>query len=305
MGERRKRNTTPTVAGAMLAAAIGGCNDDTLRTIPEPPPAWTETCEPANNDFEPKPENNPDTAVNESLEGRVINRWGSEAVRHAMHRIVQADAEEGIPAGELQQRECLLAQTFYKAGEQRCAGDGTTSAVNGMIFDGTDFDTVVIDVERDEFGNQLGNFPGGGCRPETAFDHGRFELPLVAVNNWNDIPIMVTLSFMVGAQPPSNIPDGTTPSLPDDGTRRYAGEYSADIDGNGEPDVVFEDDWGNTLTKAPWFGTMFDMVNTDGERGTVIGDWCLKSTSHADTFAEHLDENGCAVPPPPEETAVE
>lgn len=281
---------TNMAAALMLGGALtGGCQENDLRPLPQPPAPWTESCFDAN--------------------GEVVTPWGSEIIRHAVHRAVQADAgrdtedsgdDEEVTNEELRRRECLVSQGIYLAGQQRCAGDGTTSAINGMVFEGPNGLRVVVDTARDEFGNQSGHFPGGECRPSTGFDYSRFELPLIAIANW-DREVGLTLSFMQeSGVPPSNIPTQETPSLPDDGSRNWAHEYREDADGNGEPDVVYEDDWGNTLTHAPWMEGRVEMINAEGEQLTALRGWCLRHDTHAEALDAYLNRDGCVMPPPAE-----
>lgn len=290
------------VAMALMTAA---CQEDNLYELPKPENAWTSSCEAANNDFVPKTPDDPNTDANESLEGRVVTDWGSEFIRHAVHRIVQADAgldtegssdDEDVPSGELQQRECLVSQAFYEAGQQRCAEEGTAAAISGMVLSGPNDLRVVMDVARDEFGNQQGYFPGGACRPDVGFDETRFELPLIATTSWGN-EVGLTLSFMPGGVPAANIDTQETPSLPDDGIYLWAGQYAAATDGDGNSQI-FRDEYGNVLTHAPWMEAESEMVNAEGE---IIADdpkgWCLTPDTHTNALAAYLNNEGCVVPP--------
>lgn len=284
---------TKTAAALMFIGAMAsGCQENDLRPLPKPRDPWTESCFDAN--------------------GEVVTPWGSVITRHAVHRAVQADAgrdtddpsdNKEVTDSELLQRECLVAHGFYEAGQQRCAGDGTVSTINGMVFNGPDGLRVVMDAARDESGNQSGYFPGGECRPSTDFDNSGFELPLIATTNW-DSEVGFTLSFMHGngagngsGVPPSNIPTQETPSLPDDGSRNWAHEYREYADSDGEPDVIYEDEWGNELTHAPWMEKAVEMINAGGEQSTALRGWCLRPNTHADVLAAYLNDNGCVVPP--------
>lgn len=296
------RNSLSGLLGLMAGSTpllVSGCNDNGLSTAPEAQGPWTENCEAALNGFRPKDADDPNTEEDESRIGRNTPFWGSEALKFSAYEIGQVDAEatgDAASDATLQIRECLVAQAFYLAGQQRCAGDGTAAAITGFPTYGPNGEIADVDVQRDEFGNQRGSYPGGGCRPNTGFDYSGFKLPLVVQTNWSE-PIELTLSFMPGGEPEDNIPNSTTPSLPDDGKHNWAGDYKVATDDEGDP-VEYYDDWGNLMTAAPWFGVGIPMINGSGDRGTAVLEWCVQPDGRVEQIlSDYTNGNGCVIPP--------
>lgn len=263
---------TLTLAGALA----GGCQENDLRPLPETPDPWTESCFGANNGFlPPEVEDDPDTSIDESLEGRVVNGWADESLRHAMYRIVHETGVEEVLNDEAQAQECLLTQAAWLAMQGRCSGNPDMPAVTGASVSNPYFGlTATSDIARDDFGNPAGYSSGEDCHTDAV-------LPLTIETNFTSGNVRLTLSLDSGAGEIAE--NGNLISLPDDGSISYAGDFPQG------PDSQYN---------YPWFGVNQVLINADGERLEGVAGVCVTpGPGTEEILGEFEDEDGCVVPP--------
>ncbi|MDP4008152.1 MAG: hypothetical protein Q8P68_03080 [Candidatus Peregrinibacteria bacterium] len=265
------------LAGMLMFAAIAGtpgCNDEDLYALPDAPEPWTKSCFDVN--------------------GEIANPWGSEGFRHAMHRIVQDDADELgeiVTAEELLARECLLSQAALLTSQERCSGNPDMPAVTGVSVSNPLFGLDATGgVTRDEFGNPLGYSSGEDCIYDAT-------LPVTISTNFGDGDVSIILSLMDGA---GNIDPNTGKliSLDDDGSKSFAGDYP--------PDEIFLDNNGNRITAAPWFGERIDMIDGNGDRSRAVLEWCVQPDGRTTPIlAGFANNSDCVTPPRNSDDSVE
>lgn len=275
---RLNKNLVPL---AMLGAASGGCQDDDLRTFPDTPPPWTKTCYPANNGFlPPEVEDDPDTEEDESLEGRVVNDWGSEAVRLLAFAVTQEGDiwTEDVTDVERAQ-ECLRAQAAWLAfSKGRCSDDPDMPATVATTITNPHFGlTATAGPARDTSGEVEGYDSGENCITDAEFS-------MVITANFGD-PDEFTLSLKPGAGEIG--PDGNLLSNRDDGSILFPDQY-----------VRTPYEVEHSLHR-PFFGIETGLVNSNGERLDTVLDLCVVPTGATAGVIgdDYTDSNGCVVPP--------
>lgn len=263
-----------------IGAMASGCREDDLRTLPEQSNPWTESCYGANNGFlPPEVEDDPDTDEDESLEGRVVNPWGSEAMRLFAFAVTQEGDIWTEDVTDIERaQECLRAQAALLTFEGRCSDDPDMPATVATTVTNPHFGlTATAGPARDASGEVEGYDSGENCTTDA-------ELSMVITANFGD-PDELTLSLKPGAGEIG--PDGNLLSNRDDGSILFPDQYVRtpyEIEHN---------------LHSPFFGIETGLVNPNGERLDTVLDLCVVPTGATAGVIDddYTDSNGCVVPP--------
>ncbi len=269
-----------------LGAVTSGCNDNTLSELQDSE-LWKQSC------FGPINEHDP--------EGEKVNDWGSPEFRYAAAVLLGLDQVDSLGEDDNETMRniraqiaamCVMADTAYELSQRRCAGNGAGHGIPGGHS--TSYPPYGMDVPGgiDQNSSAYGQV-SVNCRPDgspaASFDDwlddedgAAFDINL-APNFMEPVTFRVW-GFLPGEDPEDwngpeeNIPNGSTPSLLDDGTHANADHYEDD----GE---TYWDPYGNVLSRAPWTNVM----------------WRFDVPTHNNLFEGHTDENGYVVIPVDEE----